>query len=136
MNDLFRELAPISTAAWAEIEAEAKRTLKLMLAARRIVDFNGPLGWQTSAINTGRSSEAPPRADGIEARLRAVLPLVELRVPFELWRPELEALGRGAKDANLDPVREAARKAGMAEDRAVFHGYPEAHIRGMAEAAS
>ena len=35
MNDLQRELAPISDAAWKEIEAEATRTLKGTLAARR-----------------------------------------------------------------------------------------------------
>ena len=28
MNHLLRELAPISTAGWVEIEKEAKRTLK------------------------------------------------------------------------------------------------------------
>ena len=42
MNHLLRELAPISTTGWLEIEKEAKRTLKATLAARRIVDFAGP----------------------------------------------------------------------------------------------
>jgi uncharacterized linocin/CFP29 family protein len=51
MNDLLRKLAPISDAAWAEIEAEAKRTLKAMLAARKLVDFKGPLGWEAGACD-------------------------------------------------------------------------------------
>ena len=55
MNHLYRELAPISDAAWAEIEAEAKRSLANFLAARRLVDFKGPQGWDTSAIGLGRT---------------------------------------------------------------------------------
>ena len=38
MNNLHRELAPISEAAWAQIEQEASRTLKRYLAGRRVVD--------------------------------------------------------------------------------------------------
>ena len=44
MNNLHRELAPISEAAWADIEEEASRTLKRYLAARRVVDVHGPGG--------------------------------------------------------------------------------------------
>ena len=39
MNHLLRELAPISDAAWAEIDTEATRTLTHFLAARKLVDF-------------------------------------------------------------------------------------------------
>ena len=105
MNDLLRELAPISAAAWREIEDEAKRTLKLMLAARKLVDFTGPLGWDASAANRGRSTSIQSADEGVELRLRTVQPLLEVRVPFELSREELEAVGRGAKDPDLDPVR-------------------------------
>ena len=42
MNNLHRELAPISDAAWAEIEEETSRTLKRYLAGRRVVDVHGP----------------------------------------------------------------------------------------------
>ena len=51
MNELLREHAPISAEAWREIDAEATRTLKTLLAARRLVDFEGPLGW-TAASHT------------------------------------------------------------------------------------
>jgi uncharacterized linocin/CFP29 family protein len=137
MNHLFRELAPISEAGWQEIENEAKRTLKTTLAARKLVDFVGPLGWQASAVGTGRSKAAePPSHTGVATRLREVLPLVELRVPFELRRAELDALDRGAKDFDNDPITEAAREIAIAEDRAVFHGYPAAGIRGICEQAA
>ena len=137
MNDLLRELAPVSAEAWNEIEAEAKRTLKAMLAARKLVDFDGPLGWGAGAVSLGRTQpiRKSPQ-EGVQARLRKVQPLVELRVPFELSREELEAAGRGAEDIALDPVRGAARAAALAEDRAVFHGYAEAGIGGIVEASA
>jgi uncharacterized linocin/CFP29 family protein len=137
MNNLYRGLAPICAEAWQEIEEEARRTLKVSLAARRIVDFTGPLGWEKSAVDLGRAeriSRGPD--DGIEARLRSAQPLVELRVPFELAREELDAIGRGAKDPDLGPLQEAARKIAMAEDKAVFHGYAAGGITGMNEAGA
>ena len=39
MNHLMRELAPVTDAAWAQIDDEAARSLTLYLAARRLVDF-------------------------------------------------------------------------------------------------
>ena len=110
MNHLFRELAPISEIGWQEIEKEAQRTLKTTLAARKLVDFVGPLGWQASAVGIGRGRAAdPPARTSVETRLREVLPLVELRVPFELERAELNALDRGAKD--FDTIRLSRRHA-------------------------
>ncbi|HEX6635803.1 MAG TPA: family 1 encapsulin nanocompartment shell protein, partial [Usitatibacter sp.] len=71
MNHLLRELAPIPSAAWSQIDEEARRTLKAMLAARKLVDFDGPLGWQASALSLGRSEALgeSPQA-GVEARIR------------------------------------------------------------------
>lgn len=134
MNHLYRELAPVPAAAWQEIEKEATRTLKTTLAARKLVDFAGPLGWQASAVGKGRSRAVEPSPNTrVRARLREVLPMVELRVEFELSRDELDAIDRGAKDFDTDPVIEAARAIAIAEDRAVFHGYPAAGIRGMCQ---
>jgi uncharacterized linocin/CFP29 family protein len=135
VNALLRELAPIPPAAWPLIEEEATRTLKDMLAGRKLVDFTGPLGWEASAVSLGRVEPlgAAP-GPGIEARRRKVLPLVELRVPFELERAELEAAGRGAGDPDLDAVRHAAKTASLGEDHAVFHGYAAGGITGLMQA--
>lgn len=135
MNHLLRELAPISTVGWQEIEKEATRTLKTTLAARKLVDFVGPQGWSASAVGTGRSdSIASPTEANVRARLRKVLPLVELRVLFEMSREDLDDIERGAKDPDTDAVIAAARAVAMAEDRAVFHGFAAAGIRGICEA--
>jgi uncharacterized linocin/CFP29 family protein len=137
MNHLYRELAPISDAGWQEIEQEAQRTLKTLLAARKLVDFVGPEGWEASAVGTGRNATVePPLSGPVEARLRQVMPMVELRVPFAMRRSELDAIDRGAKDPDTDPVIEAARAIAIAEDRAIFHGYPAAGIRGICEGSA
>jgi uncharacterized linocin/CFP29 family protein len=137
MDHLFRALAPISTAAWAVIEDEARRTLETTLAGRKLVDFRGPLGWDASSVGTGRSTNLnPPPGSEAEARLRKVLPLVELRVPFTLRRSEIDVVDRGAEDPDTEPVVTAARKIAIAEDRAIFHGHPDAGIRGLCEARS
>lgn len=136
MNDLLRGIAPLSAAAWQAIDEEAVRTLKPMLAARRIADFEGPLGYDAAAVNLGRVSSLPgTRNGGVQAALRAVQPLVELRVTFELSREEMRSFDRGAEDVDLQPVTDAARAMALAEDRAVFHGFGEAYIQGMCEAA-
>jgi uncharacterized linocin/CFP29 family protein len=70
----------------------------------------------------------------MEARVRDVQPLVEFRKSFELSRSELDAIPRGAQDADLRPVVDAARCAALAEDRAIFHGYSAGGIRGICEA--
>lgn len=136
MNHLMRDLAPISAAGWEEIEKEAKRTLRALLAARRVVDFKGPLGWQASDVELGRSEPIAPPAPSkdVQARLRRIQPLVELRMPFEVSREELDAIDRGARDPDLDSVTAAAREIAIAEDRSVFHGYPAAGIVGICQA--
>ena len=82
MNNLHRELAPISDAAWAEIEEEASRTLKRHLAARRVVDVQGPKGVDFSAVGTGHLQQIAAPGEGIQAAQRVAQTLVELRVPF------------------------------------------------------
>ena len=59
MNNLHRELAPISDAAWAQIEDETSRTLKRYLAGRRVVDVQGPAGTELSAVGTGHLRPLP-----------------------------------------------------------------------------
>lgn len=136
MNDLRRDLAPITGEAWEAIDSEAKRTLTTYLAGRKLVDFNGPKGWTKAAVGTGRAKrlERGP-SEGVEARLREVMPLVELRVVVDLDREELDAIPRGVPNPDLNPVIEAARKLALAEDRIIFDGYDAAGISGIAKQA-
>jgi uncharacterized linocin/CFP29 family protein len=131
MNNLHRELAPISGTAWAQIEEEATRTIKRHLAARRVVDVHGPNGPEFASVGTGhvRAIEGPH--DGVQARQRIVVPVVELRVPFALERDAIDDAERGAQDSDWQPVKDAARQLAFAEDRAVFEGYAPAGIAGI-----
>lgn len=134
MNHLFRDLAPITDAAWAEISDEATRTLEHFMAARRLVDFTGPLGYKASSVTLGRLDLLGDQpGDGVTAAHRRSLPLVELRRPFVLDRVELESIDRGASNADLDPVVDAARALATTEDRMVFSGYPSADITGIVD---
>ncbi len=136
MNNLHRELAPISDAAWAQIEEEASRTLKRHLAARRVVDVHGPKGLELSAVGTGHLHRVQAPGDGIQAAQRDAKALVELRVPFELTRQAIDDVERGATDSDWSPLKDAARKIAFAEDRSVFGGYAAAGIQGIREGSS
>jgi uncharacterized linocin/CFP29 family protein len=136
MNNLHRELAPISDAAWAQIEEETKRTLKRYLAGRRVVDVQGPAGSDFSAVGTGHLQKIAPPKDGILARQREVKALVELRVPFELERHAIDDVERGANDSDWQPAKDAARKIAFAEDGAIFEGYAAAGIVGIRKGTS
>jgi uncharacterized linocin/CFP29 family protein len=136
MNNLYRHLAPITDAAWSQIEVEASRTLKRYLAARRVVDVEGPSGMATSAIGTGHLHGLAAPGNGIIARQRDVKPLVELRVPFVLDRQQIDDVERGANDSDWQPLKDAAKTLAFAEDRAVFEGYAAAGIKGIREGTS
>ena len=136
MNHLHRPLAPISDAAWEEISGEATRELRHFLSGRRVVDLSGPHGWDHSCLDLGRVTDPHDGpADGVESRVRLVQPLTELRTPFTVSRAEVDAVDRGAPDADWDPVIDAARRAALAEDRLVFDGFPGAGVRGMVESS-
>jgi uncharacterized linocin/CFP29 family protein len=136
MNNLHRELAPISEAAWAQIEEETSRTIKRYLAGRRIADVSGPAGTALSAVGTGHQSAIEPPGEGLSAQLREVKSLVELRIPFELDRQMVDDVERGANDSDWQPAKEAARKLAFAEDRAIFEGYAAAGIVGVRQGTS
>jgi uncharacterized linocin/CFP29 family protein len=134
MNHLLRPLAPISDSGWKLLDEEARERLLPALAARKLVDFSGPHGWSYSATNLGRTSPlaSAPR-EGVTGVQRRVLGLVELRSHFAIALAELRAADRGAEDADLEELDNAAHRIAIAENRAVFHGWQEASIAGIAE---
>jgi uncharacterized linocin/CFP29 family protein len=136
MSHLLREHAPITEAGWKRIDEEARERLLPGLAARRLVDFIGPHGWQHSATNLGRIEEADVSpVKGVQANRRVVLPLVELRAQFTVARAELRAGDRGAEDVDFDALDVAAQSIVEAENLAVFHSWSKAGIVGIGEAS-
>ena len=135
MNHLLRGQAPITEAAWRLLDDEARERLAPALAARKLVDFSGPRGWEHSATNLGRVESVADSPDGIDAAQRRVLPLVEVRAPFSVARSELADADRGAEDVDLEELDQAAHRLAVAENAAVFNGWDTVGIKGIAESS-
>jgi uncharacterized linocin/CFP29 family protein len=132
MSHLLRGHAPITDEGWKLIDEEARERLLPGLAARRLVDFSGPHGWERSATNLGRVENANvSEQKGVEANRRVVLPLIELRSRFTVSREELRAGDRGAEDVDFASLDAAAQRIVDAENTAVFHAWPKAAIEGI-----
>jgi uncharacterized linocin/CFP29 family protein len=135
VDNLLRSHAPLTDEAWSLIDDEARERLSTALAARKLVDFAGPLGWKHSGTDLGRTTPISAPAPGLEARRRSVLPLAELRAPFSLSLDELKDAARGALDVEFGTLDEAAQAIARAENVAVFHGWADAQMHGIAQAS-
>jgi uncharacterized linocin/CFP29 family protein len=132
MDILKRELAPIPLEAWQEIDAQATRSLKAMLSARKVVDVNGPMGTDFAGVPEGRLDYPKQQQKGdVSYGIHKVHHLVETTMPFELDILELDNVVRGAKDIDLSNLEQAAKKIALFEEKVVYHGMPEANIKGL-----
>lgn len=136
MNHLLRDVAPLTPEAWDAVDTEARNRLTALLAARKLVDFVGPHGWQRSAIELGKAVDIQPPEPELVAKQRLVQPLIELRAGFSLARSVVDDIARGSSSPDLDDLAEGARLIASAENRAVFHGYAAGGIVGITEASS
>jgi uncharacterized linocin/CFP29 family protein len=135
MNHLLRGHAPLTDSNWKLLDEEAVERLEGPLAARRLVDFVGPKGWEHSATNLGRVEAVPGNEEGVSALQRRVLPLVEVRVDFTVSRAEMRDDDRGAVDVDLASLDDAAHQIAVAENSAVFNGWAKAGITGVTRAS-
>ncbi|CAN7303726.1 bacteriocin family protein [Caballeronia sp. LjRoot34] len=136
MNNLHRELAPISSQAWAQIEAEVARTFRRSVAGRRVVDVKGPRGTDFAGVGTGHQTAIDSAKNGVAAKLHDVKSLVQLTVPFTLQRKSIDSVERGSNDGDWQPAKIAASDLAFAEDSAIFDGYEAAGIVGIREGCS
>ncbi len=134
MDLLRRDLAPISEEAWEEIDAQARRVLKSLLTARKVVDVKAPYGLDFAGVSTGRLDLVKDKGTGSPGfGVRRVQPLVEVRVPFTLNIWDLDDVSRGAQDIDLGPMEEAARKLAGFEEGLLYNGQPEAGIPALSK---
>ncbi|RAM60203.1 bacteriocin [Mesotoga sp. SC_3PWM13N19] len=133
--DLFkRQLAPLSSEAWEEINERAKQVLKSYLSARKIVNVVGPKGWEYSFLPEGRV-KLLDREGEIGVGLRKAKPLIEARIPFKLVRWQMDDIERGAKDSDLAPLENAVKQIALFEERVIYNGYEKASVEGIVEAS-
>jgi uncharacterized linocin/CFP29 family protein len=135
MDVLKRSLAPITDAAWKMLVEEAQAVLRPHLSARRIVDVSGPHGIDYAAVNLGRLEVPESAKDEVRYGIRKVLPLVEVRAPFEVDIWELDNIDRGSEDPQLNDLQRAAKAIAKFEEQAVFEGFAEAGISGLLESS-
>ncbi|MFW5737487.1 MAG: family 1 encapsulin nanocompartment shell protein [bacterium] len=140
-----RSLAPIGDHAWGFLEETARDVISANLSARRVVDVAGPLGWDHAAVSLGRLSLpsnakqiATPEAGAaseVGFGVRMVKPLVESRVAFTLSQWEMDNIARGALDADVSALEEAAKRIAVFEERAVYEGLELGSIEGLDQVA-
>src|SRR5262249_8097577 len=87
-------------------------------------------------VGTGHLKTLVAPGEGILARQREVKALVELRVPFELDRQQIDDVERGSGDSDWQPAKEPAQRIAYAEDPAIFGGNPPAGAGGIRQGTS
>lgn len=125
-NHLRRHLAPLSEAAWEQVDDEARRCLKLYLAGRHVVDVHGPVGWDVDAVTQGLATAVPFSSDDVHAAVREPMPFLELRTPFRMSLANLDNADRGNTAIDTSAVIAAAQAAARAEDSFIFRGLDHA----------
>ena len=60
---------------------------------------------------------------------------METRIPFELDIKEMDNAVRGAKDLDLSNLEAAALKIALFEESVIYHGLPQANIKGLKHCA-
>ena len=136
MDILKRNIAPISQKAWDEIDARAKDVLTTTLSARKVLNVNGPYGWNYLAVPEGRLEIfETEKEDTVKSGVYQLKNLIEARRTFVLKKWELDNIERGAKDIDLSALEEAAEDIALFEENAIYNGNANANITGLAEAA-
>jgi uncharacterized linocin/CFP29 family protein len=132
MDLLRRELAPISPQGWQEIDTMARETLIANLSGRKFIDIDGPHGIGHACVTLGRLSVPREQKNGkVKYGIHQVQPLVEARINFELQTWELDNIGRGAKDIQLDSLVAACREIALFEEKILFEGFKPGNIVGL-----
>lgn len=135
MNKFNKELAPITGKAWDLITEEVKNVLSLQLAGRKVIDFVGPLSWETSAVKTGEVKSLATADKELTIKQRQVLPLLELKTAFKIARDDLDFIERGGMNPDWNSLIKAAFKIAKAEENIIFNGLNEAKIKGILKSA-
>lgn len=134
MDILRQSLAPITNKAWEIINEEAKETLTSALTARKFVDVDGPKGIDFAAVPLGELDVPKNQSKTkIQYGVHKVMPLVELRMPFELDIWELDNIARGKETIDVDNLITAARQVAKFEEDLIYKGFKAAQIEGLLE---
>src|SRR5688572_3426454 len=124
MEWLRRHAVALSEKVWKEIDELAAAMFKQTVVARRIVDFDGPRGWNHVATQLGTFKPAEPRPSLSKVRFSVpdVMLLTEIRAEFTLSWAHIDVFERVGPTLEGGDIEDAAREMALAEDSLVFLG--------------
>ncbi len=124
MEWLRRTAAPLSEKVWKAIDDTASAMFKQTVVARRIVDFDGPRGWNHVATQLGTFKPAPTPVSTNKVRFSIpdVMLLTEIRADLTLSWADIDIFERAGPILEARPIEEAARDMALAEDSLAFFG--------------
>jgi uncharacterized linocin/CFP29 family protein len=124
MDWLRRAAAPLSEKAWKEVDDIAGSMFKQTVAARRIVDFDGPRGWNHAATELGtfKAAQASQYSGSVRFSIPDVTLLMELRANFSIPWADIDIFERVGPALQTKSIEDAGREMALAEDALVFYG--------------
>ncbi|MDP0489268.1 MAG: family 1 encapsulin nanocompartment shell protein [Fusobacterium sp. JB021] len=118
MNNLNKNMAPISNEAWEVLNERTKEILVKIISARKVVSIKN-VG-DLKSIPTGKINLK--KVEDMEYGVYDVLPLIETRFNFTLNRWELDNISRGDNNINLTNLDKAIFKAAKFEEDLIYNG--------------
>src|SRR5881397_1005660 len=124
MEWLRRSAAPLSEKVWKEIDDVAGAMFKQTVVARRIVDFDGPRGWNHVATQLGtfKPANLPQNPGKVRFSIPDVMLLTELRADFAVPWVDIDIFERVGPRLESQSIEEAAREIALGEDTLMFYG--------------
>jgi len=124
MDWLRRAAAPLSERAWKEIDDIAGSMFKQTVAARRILDFDGPRGWNHAATELGtfKAAQASKYSGNVRFSIPDVMLLMELRADFSVPWADIDIFERVGPTIQTKSIEDAGREMALAEDAVVLYG--------------
>jgi uncharacterized linocin/CFP29 family protein len=124
MEWLRRSAAPLSDKVWKEVDEIAASMFKQTIVARRIVDFDGPRGWNHVATQLGtfKPADMPHSPGSVRFSIPDVMLLTELRADFAVPWMDIDIFERVGPRLESKSIEEAARDMALGEDSLMFYG--------------
>ena len=124
MEWLRRGAAPLSEKVWKEVDEIAGSMFKQTVVARRILEFDGPRGWNHVATQLGtfNPAQTPQYSGKVRFSVPDVMLLTELRADFTIPWIDIDIFERVGPRLEARSIEDAARDMALAEDALTFYG--------------
>src|SRR5437899_5619309 len=124
MEWLRRSAAPLSEKVWKEVDDIALQMFKQTVVARRIVDFDGPRGWNHVATQLGtfKPAKEPQSSPKVRLSIPDVMLLTEIRSDFTISWADIDIFQRVGPTLESKANEDAARETALAADSLILFG--------------